>query len=178
MNRLLILLLILLWSLGYSWFWNCHRKPYCYSGTVVSLENTSVIDSAAAPGSQPSDTIKLTAEEQILFKPLDVYFISGQTGIMHTSEVDTFLVIAKRYLDKNPEKQLLITGHTDSDGADEANLKLSEIRADKVKSLLTIEGIKSSQMATEGKGEKEPIASNDTNEGKAKNRRATIRLKE
>ena len=177
MNRLLILLLILLWSLAYSWFWNCHRKPYCYSGTVVSLDNTPVIDSVATPASQSADTVQLTPEEQILFKPLDVYFVSGQTGILHTPEVDTFLVTAKRYLAKYPEKQLLITGHTDGDGAEEANQKLSEIRASKVKGLLTTEGISATQMATEGKGEKEPIASNETNEGKAKNRRATIRLK-
>jgi OOP family OmpA-OmpF porin len=177
MNRLLILLLILLWSLGYSWFWNCHRKPYCYSGTEVSLDHSVVTDSSATPLNQPSDTVQLTTEEQILFKPLEVYFVPGQTGILHTPDVDTFLITAKRYLAKYPEKQLLITGHTDGDGADEANQKLSEIRADKVKSLLVTEGIKANQMTTEGKGEKEPIASNDTNEGRAKNRRATIRLK-
>lgn len=177
MNRLLILLLILLWSLGYSWFWNCHRKPFCYTGTVASLDHTPVMDSVATPASQPADTVQLTAEEQILFKPLDVYFISGQTGILHTPEVDTFLVTAKKYLTKYPDKQLLIIGHTDGDGSDEANQKLSEIRASKVKSLLATDGIKANQMTTEGKGEKEPIASNDTKEGKAKNRRATIRLK-
>ncbi|GAB3511565.1 hypothetical protein GCM10027442_21600 [Emticicia fontis] len=164
--------------MGYSWFWNCHRKPFCYSGTVASLENTPVIDSVAAPASLPADTVQLTAEEQILFKPLDMYFVSGQTGIQHTPEVDTFLLTAKKYLAKYPDKQLLITGHTDGDGSDASNLKLSEIRADKVKSLLTKDGIRASQMAIEGKGEKEPIASNETNEGKAKNRRATIRLKE
>ncbi|RFS13836.1 OmpA family protein [Emticicia sp. C21] len=177
MNRLLILLLILLWSLGYSWFWNCHRKPYCYSGTVVSLDNIPVMDSVAVPTNQSTDTVQLTAEEQILFKPLDVYFVSGQTAILHTPEVDTFLVTARRYLAKFPEKQLLITGHTDDNGAEDANQMLSEIRADKVKSLLTAEGIKAEQMVTEGKGEKEPVTTNDTDEGKAKNRRATIRLK-
>jgi outer membrane protein OmpA-like peptidoglycan-associated protein len=177
MNRFLILLLILLWSLAYSWFWNCHRKPYCYSGTVVSLDNTALVDSVAVPPNQPTDTVQLTAEEQILFKPIDVYFVSGQTGILHTPEVDTFLVTAKKYLVKYPEKQLLITGHTDSDGSDESNQKLSVIRADKVKGLLSTEGVKSNQMITEGKGEKEPLASNDTNEGKSKNRRATVRLK-
>lgn len=174
MNRLLILLLILLWSLAYSWFWNCHRKPYCYSGTGVSLEH----DSVAVSSNQPADTVPLTAEEQILFTPLDVYFVSGQTSILHAPDVDTFLITAKRYLTKYPEKQLLITGHTDSDGSDELNQGLSETRAGKVKELLVKDGIKTTQMVTEGKGEKEPIATNDTNEGKAKNRRATIRLKE
>ncbi|MBA4849850.1 OmpA family protein [Emticicia sp. BO119] len=174
MNRFLILLLILLWSLAYSWFWNCHRKPYCYSGTEASLDHNLNTDSIASPA---VDSAQMTAEEQILFKPLDVYFVSGQAGILHTPEVDTFLVTAKKYLNRNSEKQLLITGHTDSDGAEDSNQKLSEIRAGKVKDLLAKEGIRAGQMAIEGKGEKEPIASNTTDEGKAKNRRATIRLK-
>lgn len=175
MNRFLILVLILLWSLAYSWFWNCNRRPYCFSGTAVSLDTHPVTDSTTI--TSPVDTVQLTVEEQILFTPLDVYFVSGQSGILHTAAVDTFLVTAKRYLAKYPEKQLLITGHTDGDGAEEKNQVLSEARAEKVKSLLVTEGIKANQMSTDGKGEKEPIASNDTNEGKAKNRRATIRLK-
>lgn len=178
MNRLLIILLILLWSLAYSWFWNCHRKPYCYSGTVISLDNTPLMDSIAVSENQPGDTSQLTPEEKILFKPLDVYFVSGQSQIVHTPAVDTFLNTARKYLAKYPDRQLLITGHTDGNGNEEANQKLSEIRADKVKSLLTTEGIKAAQMIIEGKGEKEPIASNDTKEGQTKNRRATIRLKE
>lgn len=178
MNRLLIVLLILLWSLAYSWFWNCYRKPYCYSGTVISLDTTPVMDSLTTNANQPTDTVERTPEEQILFKPLDLYFVSGKSQILHTSEVDTFLNTARRYLGRYPDKQLLITGHTDNSGTDESNQKLSEVRATKVKELLTADGISAAQMITEGKGAKEPVASNDTAEGKAKNRRATIRLKE
>jgi OOP family OmpA-OmpF porin len=178
MNRLLLVLLILLWSLAYSWFWNCHRKPYCFSGTVISLDHTPVMDSPATNQNQPIDTVERTPEEQILFKPLDVYFVSGKSQILHTSEVDTFLNTARKYLGRNPEKQLLITGHTDDSGTDASNQKLSEVRAAKVKELLTADGISAAQMITEGKGAKEPVVSNNTTEGKAKNRRATIRLKE
>jgi OOP family OmpA-OmpF porin len=136
------------------------------------------MDSVAISANEPADTVQLTAEEQILFKPLDVYFVSGQTSILHTPEVDTFLVTAKRYLAKYANKQLLIIGHTDNTGTDESNQKLSELRAGKLKSLLAAQGIREVQMTTEGKGAKEPIASNNNEEGKAKNRRATIRLKE
>ncbi len=164
--------------MAYSWFWNCYRKPYCYISPEVSLASSTVIDSTNILASKSADTVKLTQEEQILFKPIDVYFLSGQVSILHTPEVDTFLLTAKKYLSRYPQKQLLITGYTDSDGSDELNLRLSKIRANKVKGLLATDGVNSNQMITEGRGEKEPIASNDTNEGKSKNRRATIRLKE
>jgi outer membrane protein OmpA-like peptidoglycan-associated protein len=174
MNRFLLPLLLLLWSLLYSGWWNCSRKPLCSGEPVVAETATAVV---APPPS--IDTVKVvTAQEQILFTPLDVYFDANQLGIKKTAEVDTFISIAKKYFVQYPDKQLLITGHTDSDGSDELNQKLSESRAVKTKLFLQKEGIKAAQMVTEGKGEKEPVASNETAEGKAKNRRSTVRLKE
>lgn len=68
--------------------------------------------------------------------------------------------------------KVLIIGHTDSDGAEEANLKLSQGRADAVKNALVKEfGIDASRLTTEGKGETQPITSNNTAAGKAQNRR-------
>jgi OOP family OmpA-OmpF porin len=66
----------------------------------------------------------------------------------------------------------LIVGHTDSDGADDANLKLSQSRAASVKNALVKEfGIDASRLITDGKGESEPVASNNSTFGKAQNRR-------
>lgn len=65
-----------------------------------------------------------------------------------------------------------ITGHTDGDGADEANLTLSKNRAESVKNTLVNEfGIDASRLQTDGKGESQPIDSNQTTSGKAQNRR-------
>ncbi len=175
MNRFLLPILILLWSLLHTGWWNCNRKPLC-SGEPVVAEATSAV---VAPPPPSIDTVKVvTAEEQILFTPLDLYFDVNQSGIKKTAEVDTFLSTAKKYLEKYPEKQLLVTGHTDSDGGDDFNQKLSERRASQTKAFLAKEGIKATQMTTEGNGEKNPVASNDTDDGKAKNRRSTVRLKE
>ncbi|SFK63568.1 OmpA family protein [Proteiniphilum acetatigenes] len=75
-------------------------------------------------------------------------------------------------LAENPDVKVKIIGHTDSDGADDANLDLSRRRAASVKSELSKSfGIDASRMETEGAGESQPIAPNDTSENKAKNRR-------
>jgi len=64
-----------------------------------------------------------------------------------------------------------IDGHTDSDGKGDANLKLSQERADAVKAKLTEMGIDDARLTTKGFGATKPIDKNDTAEGKANNRR-------
>ena len=145
---------------------------------VATTTDTTTSVATPVPVMPDTVTIVATPEEQIFFTSLDVYFEANKTGIKRTPEVETFLATAKKYFEKNPDKVLQITGYSDSDGSDELNQRLSERRAEKAKDFLVKEGIKSSQIMTEGKGEKEPLASNDTAEGKAKNRRSTIRLKQ
>ena len=74
-------------------------------------------------------------------------------------------------LKNNPDTNINIYGHTDSKGTDEYNLSLSDRRAAAVKAYLVSKGIASSRIHTMGVGKKEPIASNDTEAGRAQNRR-------
>ncbi len=77
-----------------------------------------------------------------------------------------------KILVENPGLKLKIVGHTDSDGSAASNLKLSKKRAESIKNYLVKHfGIQSSRLKTEGKGESQPVASNKTKAGKAKNRR-------
>ena len=71
---------------------------------------------------------------------------------------------------------IIAVGHTDSDGSDAYNQKLSVRRADAVKDYLTSKGVEKNRVYTEGKGEKQPVADNKTKEGKAKNRRVEIEV--
>ena len=72
----------------------------------------------------------------------------------------------------NPQlKKIRIEGHTDSVGSDIANLKLSQSRADSVASALTSRGVESSRLDGVGFGEMRPIDTNDTDDGRAANRR-------
>jgi OOP family OmpA-OmpF porin len=71
---------------------------------------------------------------------------------------------------------IIAVGHTDSVGSDAYNQKLSVRRAEAVKAYLVSKGIEKNRIYTEGKGEKQPVASNVTNEGRAKNRRVEIEV--
>jgi outer membrane protein OmpA-like peptidoglycan-associated protein len=77
-------------------------------------------------------------------------------------------------LKSNPETDILIVGHTDATGSDAYNLGLSERRATAVKSYVMANGVSGSRLSTVGKGEAEPIADNDTETGRAQNRRVEI----
>ncbi len=72
---------------------------------------------------------------------------------------------------------VIATGHTDSRGTDAYNQKLSERRAQSVKEYMVSKGIPAAKITTLGKGESQPVATNKTDEGRAKNRRVDIEFK-
>ena len=71
---------------------------------------------------------------------------------------------------------IIAVGHTDSVGTDAYNQKLSVRRAESVKAYLESKGVESNRIYTEGKGEKQPVADNKTDAGRAKNRRVEIEV--
>ena len=79
-----------------------------------------------------------------------------------------------RVLRENPGMRIRIDGHTDSVGAEEYNQGLSERRAAAVRNYLTSQGIDASRVTAKGFGEKAPAYTNETEEGRAGNRRTEI----
>ena len=71
---------------------------------------------------------------------------------------------------------VIAIGHTDSIGPDAYNQKLSVRRAESVKAYLVSKGVEANRVYTEGKGEKQPVASNKTSDGRSKNRRVEIEV--
>ena len=95
---------------------------------------------------------------------------AANSDVIDNSSNDVIKQIADA-LNESKELKLQIIGHTDSDGDDAKNLLLSKKRAAAVKAKLVSMGITTIRLTTDGKGEKEPVASNETAEGKAANRR-------
>ena len=102
----------------------------------------------------------------------DVLFATGKADL--SANADKSVAKLAEFLKKNPNRNVLIEGHTDSVGKDDSNLALSQKRADSVKAKLVADGIEAGRITTVGYGKKFPVASNDTKSGKAQNRRVDV----
>jgi OOP family OmpA-OmpF porin len=105
---------------------------------------------------------------------LNFAFDSSAVDEKGTAKVNEF----SAFLKESPAYDAVIIGHADSTGTTQYNQKLSERRADKVKSLLIEQGIDENRLSTVGEGETMPIATNATKEGRAQNRRIEVDLRE
>ena len=99
----------------------------------------------------------------------DLQFNSARSTFKRASfaKMDEAVAILNEYSDIS----VLIQGHTDSQGGEENNLKLSQARADAVKEYLVSKGIDAARLSTNGLGEAYPVADNNTAAGRAMNRR-------
>lgn len=106
----------------------------------------------------------------------NIFFESGRAELKPVSYVE--LNKAVDLLEDNKTMVIEIGGHTDNVGADALNLKLSEERAKAVMNYMVLAGLGAERLKFKGYGETQPIATNDTKEGKAKNRRTEFEIVE
>lgn len=114
-----------------------------------------------------------TADNQLKMDiPSDISFDTGRSDIKSNfSQVLDRFAISLR---DNPNTDVRIVGHTDNTGTDAINNPLSVDRANSTRSYLTTRGVSSARIRVEGQGSTQPIASNSTAEGRARNRRVEI----
>jgi len=129
---------------------------------------------AGSAGGQMMDFIKGGAKGEGKFRFNNLNFASGSSTIAGTSggEVDNLAAILKAYTDV----KVSVEGYTDSKGNATSNQTLSQKRADAVKARLVSKGIPANRISTKGFGAASPVATNDTAEGRAQNRRIEVRL--
>ncbi len=103
-----------------------------------------------------------------------VYFDTNKSDVKGTSAttLDKLAGIFQEY----PQSIILVEGHTDSAGPEDYNWKLSQQRAESVTKYLVSKGISNGRFTTKWYGETQPRATNETSEGKAKNRRVELAI--
>lgn len=112
-----------------------------------------------------------------------IKLVLGENAVRFDFNKSTLTAAAKANLDKlvpvftdYPDTNIVIYGYTDSKGADDYNLNLSQQRAEAVKAYLNKKGVAAARFTTTGMGEADPIESNETDAGRSKNRRVEFAI--
>lgn len=126
---------------------------------------------------QPEDVVVAREVEKELKKAqLVLYFETGQSSLNLSDEERQLFVDIIEYMRQHPEAKISAIGHTDNVGGRAKNVQLSNERAVFAKNYLVRNGIKEERIVTGGKGPDQPLENNNTEEGKAKNRRVEVKL--
>ena len=116
-------------------------------------------------------------KEKINANPLILYFNTGQTSIDLSVDDRKKVADMVHYLDNVADAKISATGFTDNVGKPKTNIILGKDRADFAKNYLVSNGIATNKIDSESKGPESPIATNETSDGRAKNRRTELKIK-
>lgn len=104
-----------------------------------------------------------------------VLFETGKSSLLPMAK-NSLSKVADALTQMEDEKSFVVEGHTDSRGASKMNKDLSQERAESVREFLISEGVEASRVKAVGKGEEEPVANNESPEGRANNRRVEVHI--
>ncbi len=126
------------------------------------------------PPSKPTEPTKPAAPVVVILN--NIFFDLGKYELRKESYIE--LTVLLSYLQQNPKMKIEIQGHTDNTGSEESNLILSQNRAESVMNYLISKGVDPQRVSAAGYGESQPLAPNDTEEGRARNRRTAFQILE
>jgi len=140
----------------------------------TSDEDYTVLDVPNVKGELLSFDVIIQIELPKQYKLDNVYFESGKATLTASSfkELDELV----EYMKLKKTLVIEIAGHTDNVGNPESNLKLSQDRSNTVRDYIVKKGIPQNRLVPKGYGDTQPVAANDTDAGKKKNRRTEVRV--
>lgn len=152
---------------GYTW---CKVDPIAYQGQIWLY----IIDEKGFKQSLTfgADELKSALDKDGKVILYGILFDLDKASLKQESEKQLSNIVT--LLIKYPDLKLEIQGHTDDQGKDDYNMKLSKNRSETVSNYLQLFGIDKKRLVTKGFGETKPIATNDTEEGRAQNRRVEL----
>ena len=155
---------------GKDYALNVNKEGYLFHSENFSLKNYT----STEPYQLDIKLQKLRPGATIVLH--NVFFETNKWDLKPESKIELDKLAA--LLKANPEKKVEISGHTDDVGSDVANQTLSENRASSVVEYLKKQGVNPDKLVAKGYGETVPIDSNDTDIGRAKNRRTEFKILE
>lgn len=129
---------------------------------------------AAPPPPPPAPAAAPVVQKKIVLRGVNFDFDKSNIR----ADAAPILREAADILKENATLKVSVEGHTDAKGTDDYNLTLSMRRATAVKAFLVKEGVPDARLSTRGLGESQPVASNDTEDGRAQNRRVELKVQE
>ena len=147
------------------------RVPY-YTIEATAVDYFPFFDTIIRP--EEFKGVIMSPKEIKSFVLHNIYFATGKTRILSSSE--PALNELYQFLRSRPNQRIRIVGHTDNIGSDRSNQVLSEGRCREVKKAMTDRGIRASRIEIEGRGERDPILPNTSDENRQLNRRVEIVL--
>lgn len=174
-KRLLPMLLLVMLAIALLAYWKGCGSLVKHGLANLTLPGGAVI--SVPEGSLDYNLARFLADgnsaelpKTFVFDNLNFYTGSTQLTPESQPTVTNLIAILKAY----PNTEVQLVGHTDNSGDPAANMKLSQDRANAVRDMLVDGGIDANRISTAGYGQDKPIASNDTGEGRAKNRRTEL----
>ncbi|MCG6187760.1 OmpA family protein [Maribellus maritimus] len=155
--------------LGTNYAFNVSKEGYLFYSQAFRLEDVKTLREPYIFTIE-LHPVELGAEMNLY----NIYFETDSFSILSKSEPELNKLIG--FLENNPSLLIEIQGHTDDTGNQDKNEELSEMRAKSVAEYLVENGINKSRLSSKGFGQNQPVASNETEEGRQLNRRTTIKI--
>ncbi|HRX10970.1 MAG TPA: OmpA family protein, partial [Draconibacterium sp.] len=155
--------------LNSNYAFNVSQTRYLFYSQFIQLEGVNSLKNPLLLNIQ-LEPVKPGAEMNLY----NIYFETDSFRILPTSEPELAKLVA--FLNNNRSLKVEIQGHTDNTGSSERNLILSEQRAKSVVEYLISKGIPATRLKSKGMGETNPVAPNNTEEGRMLNRRTTVKI--
>ena len=171
-----LLPLLLLLAIG-IWFFTRHADRTTSTAATPVTDQTKPDSSgtatqAAGAWTAASIADSLRTNGRVGFGDADVHFATGSASLAGDSQA--VLDMTAEALKANPDWKLHVVGHTDSVGSSTANAQLAQQRASSVMGYLTSHGVAQSRLAVDAKGASQPVAANNSDAGRAENRRVEL----
>jgi outer membrane protein OmpA-like peptidoglycan-associated protein len=183
MKRLSLLFSVLLiaWICIAAYWYTCKIRNSCGGEAQATPPEMAepvpdTAPEAAPPAMAEKDSLTLAMEYLESIGTKKYFFDFASTELKTAGEDDMYFTSLGYLLTNQPGSSVRVVGHACSRGSAEANERFSKLRAEKVKQHLVEKGINEAQIMVEWKGDREPAASNETEDGRKLNRRVEISI--